>query len=103
MKRPTHTEFKKNALTRPGVKAAYEALSEEFVFIDKLFRARQAAQKSQADVARAMKTTTSVISRLESGVGVQHHSPSLSTLQRYAKAVGCKLQFELIPDRAQRA
>lgn len=99
MKRPTHTAFKKKVLARSGVKAAYEALSDEFAFIDKLFCARQAAQKSQAEVARAMKTTTSVISRLESGVGAQHHSPSLSTLQRYAKAVGCKLQFELIPNR----
>lgn len=99
MKRPSHTAFKKKALARPGVRAAYDALAEEFAFIDELLRARQSAHKSQADVAHTMKTTTSVISRLESSGGAQHHSPSLSTLRRYASAVGCKLQLKLVPSR----
>lgn len=77
--------------------------AEEFAFIDTLLSARQFAKKSQSEVAYAMKTTPSVVSRLEAGGGSkQHHSPSLSTLRRYAHAVGCKLQLKLVPERVGR-
>lgn len=99
MKRLAHSEFKKRALAKPGVKAAYDELEDEFTLINELIHARKLAHKSQADVAKAMKTTTSAISRLESTSGKKHHSPSLSTLRRYANAINCRLRVKLIPEK----
>lgn len=101
MKYPSHNDFKKKALAKPGVKAAYDALEDEFALINEMIHARKAANKSQAEIAKTMKTTTSAISRLESLSIQNHHSPSLSTLLRYAEALGCKLRISLIPKRKQ--
>lgn len=98
MKRPTHESFKKEALKNTSVKQSYEELEEEFALVAELIRARKMKGKSQKDVAKSMKTTPSVVSRLEAGLGKQRHSPSLATLRRYAKALGCHLSIKLIPD-----
>ena len=45
-------------------------------------------------VAQRMGTTKSAISRLERG---GNHTPSVGTLQRYAKAVGYAIRIELVP------
>lgn len=47
-----------------------------------------------------MGTTTSVVGRLETGGGKKHHSPTLATLQKYARAVGCQLQLKLVRRKA---
>jgi hypothetical protein len=44
-----------------------------------------------------MGTTKSVVSRLEAA---GKHAPSLTTLKRYAKAVGCELQIKLVRKKA---
>jgi transcriptional regulator with XRE-family HTH domain len=44
-----------------------------------------------------MKTTKSAVSRLESA---GKHAPSLATLKKYARAVGCRLEIKLIPKRS---
>ncbi|QGP41352.1 helix-turn-helix domain-containing protein [Piscirickettsia salmonis] len=93
-KRPTHDEFLKKALTKPGVQAIYDDLDEEYQLIRELLLARKQANKSQEEVAQEMHTTRSAISRLESH---GKNSPSISTLRKYAEAVGCKLQIRLIP------
>lgn len=59
-----------------------------------LLTARVQAGLTQEDVAASMGTTRSAISRLE---GAGKHSPSVSTLKRYAKAVGCDVEIRLIP------
>jgi transcriptional regulator with XRE-family HTH domain len=41
-----------------------------------------------------MGTTKSAVSRLE---GVGKHSPSVSTLKKYARAVGCEVEIRLVP------
>ena len=46
--------------------------------------------------AEKMGTTKSTISRLESA---GKHAPSLNTLRRYAKAVGCELHVKLVPQK----
>jgi len=97
MKRTTHAQFKLKALAKPSVKKEYDDLAYEFELIYELIQARKAANKSQAEVAKVMKTTTSAISRLESISDRKHHSPSLSTLLRYAKAIGCTLKIKLVP------
>jgi transcriptional regulator with XRE-family HTH domain len=87
-------QFKKRAMARPDVRAAYDELEDEFAFLDELFRARAAAGLTQAEVAKRVGTSQSAIARLESARGA--HSPSIATLQRYAKALGCRLEIRLV-------
>jgi ribosome-binding protein aMBF1 (putative translation factor) len=75
----------------PAYKKAYEALEEEFVFAGALLKARQEAGLTQAQVAARMKSTQSVVARLEGG-----KKPSWSTLERYARAVGKRLRIALV-------
>ena len=42
-----------------------------------------------------MGTTKSAVSRLEA---TGKHTPSLTSLKKYAQAVGCRLEIKLIPD-----
>ncbi len=51
------------------------------------------ASLTQEEVAAHMGTTKSAVSRLEGG----KHSPSVATLDRYAKAVGCEVEIRLVP------
>jgi ribosome-binding protein aMBF1 (putative translation factor) len=68
----------------------------DFTLFDELVRARQQAQLSQCEVAERMGTKAPAIARLEAGGGRKGHSPSVSTLQRYAEAVGCQLEIRLV-------
>ena len=56
-----------------------------------LRQAREAAGMTQAEVAQQLHTTKSAISRIENYAEDIH----LSTLKRYAKAVGANLQIRL--------
>lgn len=97
----THKELKSRALDRPEVRAEYERLEEEFAYLDEFLKARAAAGLSQAEIAKRMGTTQSAIARLESGRG--KHSPSLATLQKYAQAVGCRIDLRLVKERGDMA
>ncbi len=88
------SHFKARALARPEVKREYDRLAEEFEFLDEILKARAAAGLTQADVAARIGTTQSAIARLESPAG--KHSPSLATLQRYASALGYRLQLRFV-------
>ncbi|MGE0228302.1 MAG: helix-turn-helix domain-containing protein [Dehalococcoidia bacterium] len=76
-----------------ATKDAYERLGPRFDAIRELLRARRAAGLTQAELARAMRTTRSVVSRMESG----RHSPSVDTLASAASALGCRLSIRFIP------
>jgi predicted transcriptional regulator len=92
----TFKRFKARALARPAVRKAYDELSEEFAFLDEVLKARTEAGLTQAEVAARVGTTQSVIARLESAT--PKHSPSIATLQRYAKAMGYKLEIRLVKE-----
>ena len=62
-----------------------------------MLKARSRAGLTQDAVAVRMGTTKSAISRLESA---GKHAPSLATLKRYARAVGCELRVRLVPQKA---
>ncbi len=100
VRRVSHETVKRKALANPSVKAEYDALEGEFNLISTMIKARQKAHKTQADVAKAMGTTTSVVGRLESGGGMKKHSPSMSSLKRYARAVDCDLRIEFVHRRS---
>lgn len=88
----TLTQLKERALQKPEVRREYEALAEEFEFVDALLQMRTAAGLTQEEVARRMGTKKSNISRLEKG-----GNPSWGTLRKYAHACGFQLSMTPSP------
>ena len=78
------------------MRAAYDQLADEFAFLDEVLKARTTSGLTQAEVAALVGTTQSAIARLESPTS--SHSPSVGTLQKYAKALGFKVEIRLVPD-----
>lgn len=83
-------------MQNPEFRAAYDALEGEFTALDALLTARKEAGLTQAQVAERMGTTTSAVSRLESSLASEKHSPSLATLRKYAAACGKSLRISLV-------
>ena len=94
-------KFRVRAFAKPGVKQAYDELAEEFSFLDEVLKARADAGLTQAEVAVRAGTTQSAIARLESAES--RHSPTIATLQKYARALGYTVQIRLVKDRHARA
>jgi DNA-binding XRE family transcriptional regulator len=92
-----HKAFLAKARARKGFVDAYNALELEYQVAGQMLKARSRAGSTQDAVAELMGTTKSAVSRLESA---GKHAPSLATLKRYARAVGCELQVKLIPQKA---
>jgi DNA-binding XRE family transcriptional regulator len=92
-----HSQFLAKAAERKGFKEAYDSLELEYKVTNQLLKARSRAGLTQDAVAERMGTTKSAVSRLEAA---GKHAPSLSTLKRYAQAVGCELQIKLVPQKA---
>ncbi len=84
------------AKERPGFDKAWEALEEEYAALDALLTARKTAGLTQEDLAYRMGTTKSAISRLESSLRNEKHSPSFATLKKYANACGKRLVVSLV-------
>jgi len=97
--------FKVRALARPEVRREYDRLADEFALLDEFLKARLESGLTQAEVAERIGTTQSAVARLESGN--RRHSPSLATLEKYASALGYKVQIHLVkqrrPTRASRS
>jgi ribosome-binding protein aMBF1 (putative translation factor) len=93
-----HEAFLKKAKKREAFKRAYEDLEEEYTLIREMLAARSRAGLSQEAVAERMGTTKSAISRLEAA---GKHAPSLTTLKKYAQAVGCHLEIKLVARNSQ--
>ena len=94
--RISHAEFKKSLLQDAEVKQAYDDLHGEYSLVRQMLKIRKKKGLSQSDVAEVMHTTPSVISRLESMHVDGKPSPSLATLQKYAHALGCKLDIKFV-------
>ena len=90
-----HEVFLKNAKRREGFRKIYEDLGEEYTLTREMLAARSNASLTQEAVAELMGTTKSAVSRLESA---GKHAPSLTTLKKYAQAVGCHLEVKLVPN-----
>ncbi len=89
----TLKELKPALLADPATRREYEALGVEFELAQALIKARTGAGLSQAEIARRMGTTQSVIARLESG----RRPPSIRTLEKFAQAVGGRLHLTIEP------
>lgn len=88
-----HDAFLAKALERKGFSEAYDDLEGEYLLVRELLGARMRAGLTQEEVAEAMGTTKSAVSRLEAA---GKHSPSVSTLKKYAQAVGCDVEIRLV-------
>lgn len=80
-------EWKKD----PVYRQEYENLKSEFEIARELIRARAKAHLTQAEVAKRMGTTQSVVARLESGA----KSANIKTLEKYARATENHLHVRL--------
>jgi predicted transcriptional regulator len=93
----THKQAVNMMLKNAAVKAQVQRLNkEEFAILDEILKARKAAGLSQAEVARRMGTQAPAVARLESSLASGKHSPSLSTLRKYAAALGKKVELHLV-------
>jgi predicted transcriptional regulator len=94
--RPNFKHFRTRALRRPAVRKAYDELKEEFAYVEEVLKARVDSGLTQAEVATRVGTTQSAIARLESSES--KHSPSIATLQRYARALGYRVEVRLVKE-----
>ena len=85
----------------PEFKAAYDELDTEFALLRQLLAARRKAGLTQAGVAAKMGTRPPAVTRLETALSADLHSPTLATLKKYARAVGCKLEVHLVPSKVR--
>lgn len=95
MNKPDFKEFKRKALEKPGVKAEYERLAPAYHLRRKLIEIRHQAGMTQQQMAKALKTQRSNISRLENVNS--KISPTLSTIERYAEAAGYRMEISFRP------
>jgi ribosome-binding protein aMBF1 (putative translation factor) len=99
MKRTTVDDLHKKWLKqRPGYAKAVAELDEQFQLASLFIGARARADLTQEQLAARMKTTRTVISRLESG----RMKPSTRTLEKFAHATGHKLKITFEPAEARR-
>lgn len=87
------SKLKKQWMKEPAFKKDYDGLEQEFALASMLIEARTNAKLSQGQLAAKMGTSQSTIARLESGAA----KPSLSTLERFAKATGTRVRVSLEP------
>ena len=92
-----HNAFIEKAKQREDFKKAYDDLEEEYALVREMLAARSRVGLSQEAVAELMGTTKSAISRLEAA---GKHAPSVTTLKKYAHAVGCHLEIKFVPEHA---
>jgi predicted transcriptional regulator len=83
--------LKRELLKDAKTKAEYKAMADEYAVARELIAARVRAGLSQSEVAERMGTTQSAVARLESG----GRTPSMRTVQRFAKAVGGRVAFHI--------
>jgi DNA-binding XRE family transcriptional regulator len=93
----THKQMVKEWKLDPEFKVAYDELETEFKLVRELLSARKRLGLTQAEVAKKMGTKSPAVTRLETALSDNRHSPTIATLKRYARAVGCKIEVHLIP------
>jgi ribosome-binding protein aMBF1 (putative translation factor) len=80
-------------LSDPQAQAEYERLGPIYAVVGEMVDARQSAGLTQAELARRMGTSQSVIARLESA----RHMPTFDLISRYAQALGQRVEVRLAP------
>src|SRR5713226_7847182 len=86
-RRTSWSEIKIRRRDADSVRAGYAAARANHQLAERVRNLRESRGVSQQDLAERMRTTQSVISRLESGGA----KPSLTTLERVGAALGADL------------
>ena len=86
-----YTELREKWKKEPDFRNEHMAQQPEFKLARDLIKARLKAGLSQSDVVARMGTSQPAVARLESG-----RKPSLRSLERYAEAVGVKVEIYLV-------
>ena len=99
MKRKDDLEayVKTRSRREPGFRALLAAAEQRRVFATTLAKERQQRGLTQTAVAARMHTSPSMVIRIESGADVR-----LSTVERYAAALGAEIQLGLRRSAARR-
>jgi ribosome-binding protein aMBF1 (putative translation factor) len=77
--------------THPDFRRVSDEFDLEYEVARQMQMVRTEAGLTQTDLARRMRTTQSVVSRMESGVNV-----SIETLARFAQACGSRLRVQMV-------
>lgn len=93
----SHEDMVAEWMLDPEFKAEYDALEDEYNLFREMLQARKIAGLTQDDVAMLMGTKAPAVARLEALGNDEKYSPRISTLRKYAQAVGCKLEIHLRP------
>lgn len=92
----THAKMRAKLMEDPAFRAEFERIErEEMPMFDAILAARKAAGLTQAQVAERMGTKAPAVARLENALITGTPSPSLSTLRKYAAALGKRLEVRL--------
>lgn len=83
-------DYRKELLARPGFKEALKETELEYQVARAIIKARIEKGLTQEDLAKAMHTKQSVISRVENARTV----PSMSFLKRLAQVLNASLQVQ---------
>ena len=82
-------------MTDPEFRKGFEEHKQELVAMAKIRKLRTEAGLSQADVAKIMGTSQPAVARLENKLA-HGELPSMSSLKRYAQAIGKRLDVRFI-------
>lgn len=91
----TFVEVLAEDLKAPVFRKEYEASEKGLQGFDAILKARFEAGLTQEAVARRMGTSQAAVARLEGNLAKGRY-PSVRSLERYAKAVGKRLEIRLV-------
>jgi len=95
MSKVTFKNFKKKAFANSEVKKEYDSLTPAYELRKRLIRLRKQAGLTQEEMAKLLNTKKSNISRLENVNS--KISPTISTIEKYARAIGYNIDVNFIP------
>ena len=86
--------FEERAAQSPGFPGFVEAAVRRRELLSKLGQKRREGGRSQTAIAAAMQSSQSSVARLEASAT----DARISTVDRYAHALGYRIQYHLIPE-----
>lgn len=93
----TFEQMKEKWMQDPEFRAEYERIErEEMPALDAILKARKEANLTQKEIAERMGISAPAVSRLESALVTGKNSPTVATLQKYAAAMGKKLEIRFV-------
>lgn len=91
-----HNKIKRKVFSNPEALTEYKAFSLQLKLCQEMKNAREKAKLTQKDVAIKIGTKVPSVARLERSNMTNLHSPSLTTIVKYAQAVGKEVKIEFV-------